>query len=62
MYVLDKRTRALNFEATKVQSHHLRFGPVHDVLHVDGVLALVLALLFVFLLEYPLFADAEAAC
>ena len=47
--------------ATIVQSLYLGFGTIYDVLHVDGILALVFALLFVFLLENPLFADAEAA-
>lgn len=44
------------------ESFYLSFGSVNDVLHVDGVFALVFALLLVFLLEYPFFADAEAAC
>lgn len=46
---------------TVVQSLYLGFGSIFDVLHVDGIFALVFALLFVFLLEYPFFADAEAA-
>ena len=40
---------------------YLGLGAVVDVHHVDGVLALVFALLFVLLLEDPLLADAEAA-
>lgn len=40
---------------------YLRLGSVDHVLHVDGVLALVLALFLVLLLENPFFADAEAA-
>lgn len=40
---------------------YLRLGSVYHILHVDGVLALVLALFLVLLLEYPFFADAEAA-
>lgn len=43
-------------------SLYLGFGAIHHVLHIDGIFALIFALLFVFLLEYPFFADAEAAC
>lgn len=50
-------------EASKaaLQCLYLCLGSLDHVLHVDGVLALVLALFLVLLLEYPLFADAEAA-
>ena len=44
----------------EVQRQYLGLCPVGDIHHVDGVLALVFALLFVLLLEYPLFADTEA--
>ena len=44
-----------------VQSLYLGFRTVVHVHHVDGILALVFALLLVLLLEYPLLADAEAA-
>lgn len=50
-----------NFNNKSLKSRYLGFGPIYDVLHVDGIFALVFALLFVFLLEYPFFADTEAA-
>lgn len=49
------------YEPVRRESFYLSFGSINDILHVDGVFALVFALLLVFLLEYPFFADAEAA-
>lgn len=56
-----KEAVALRYEHGRRESFYLSFGSINDVLHVDGVFALVFALLLVFLLEYPFFADAEAA-